>query len=78
MDRGTLRSVQRPLKQLYREQPETGLIVLEASGTLGEEGLCCSVHTVLYPSTGGDGTLVCSGDMSCRPWWRVLGSSWMR
>ena len=40
------------------------------SGTLGEEGLSCSVHTGqalvdagLHPSTGGDGTLVCSGDM---------------
>ncbi|UTM47590.1 OsmC family protein [Glutamicibacter mysorens] len=70
MDRDTLRSVQRPLKQLYREQPEAGSIVLEASGTLGEEGLSCSVHTGqalvdagLHPSTGGDGTLACSGDM---------------
>ena len=70
MDRDTLRSVQRPLKQLYREQPDAGSIVLEASGTLGEEGLSCSVHTGqalvdagLHPSTGGDGTLACSGDM---------------
>ncbi|WP_236641099.1 OsmC family protein [Glutamicibacter sp. HZAU] len=62
--------MQKPLKQLYREQPEAGSIVLEASGTLGEEGLSCSVHTGqalvdagLHPSTGGDGTLACSGDM---------------
>ncbi|WP_413456185.1 OsmC family protein [Glutamicibacter sp. FR1] len=70
MDWDTLRSVQWPLKQLYREQPEVGSIVLEAIGTLGEEGLSCSVHTGqalvdagLHPSTGGDGTLACSGDM---------------
>lgn len=70
MDRDTLRSVQRPLKQLYREQPQAGSIVLEATGTLGEEGLSCSVQTGqalvnagLHPSTGGDGTLACSGDL---------------
>ena len=70
MDRDTLRRVQRPLKQLYREQPQAGSIVLEATGTLGDEGLCCSVQTGqalvsagLHPSTGGDGTLACSGDM---------------
>ncbi|WP_190264954.1 OsmC family protein [Glutamicibacter nicotianae] len=35
MDRDTLRSVQRPLKQLYREQPAAGSIVLDVRGTLG-------------------------------------------
>lgn len=70
MDRDTLRSLQRPLKQLYREQPQAGSLVLEATGTLREEGLCCSVQTGqalvsagLHPSTGGDGTLACSGDI---------------
>jgi len=70
MDRETLRSVQRPLKELYREEPQAGCIVLEASGKLGEESLSCSVGTGqamvragLHPSTGGDGSLACSGDM---------------
>lgn len=70
MDRETLRSVQQPLKQLYRESPEAGTIVLTASGTLGEEGLSCSVQTGramveagLHPATGGDGSLACSGDL---------------
>lgn len=70
MDRETLRSVQRPLKQLYREKPEAGTILLTASGTLGEEGLSCSVLTGramveagLHPATGGDGSLACSGDL---------------
>ncbi|MFF5794161.1 OsmC family protein [Paeniglutamicibacter sp. NPDC012692] len=70
MDRETLRSVQQPLKQLYRERPEAGTILLKASGTLGEEGLSCSVQTGramveagLHPATGGDGSLACSGDL---------------
>ncbi|MGO4296712.1 OsmC family protein [Glutamicibacter sp. MCAF14] len=70
MDREILRSVQRPLKQLYREKPQAGRILLEASGRLGEEGLSCSVQTGqalvsagLHPSTGGDGTMACSGEM---------------
>lgn len=70
MDRETLRSVQQPLKQLYRERPEAGTIVLTASGTLGDEGLSCSVQTGramveagLHPATGGDGSLACSGDL---------------
>jgi uncharacterized OsmC-like protein len=42
---------------------------LSATGTLGE-GVSCSVHTGralaeagLHPASGGDGTLLCSGDM---------------
>ncbi|MDQ1430673.1 MAG: hypothetical protein QOF40_1275, partial [Actinomycetota bacterium] len=52
-----------------REQPEAALITLRAEGTLGE-GVSCSVATGraiaeagLHPATGGDGTLLCSGDM---------------
>ena len=70
MDRDALRSVQQPLKQLYRERPEAGTILLKASGTLGGEGLSCSVQTGralveagLHPATGGDGSLACSGDL---------------
>lgn len=44
--------------------------MLEASGVLGAEGPSCSVQTGralltagLHPSTGGDGTLACSGDL---------------
>jgi uncharacterized OsmC-like protein len=69
MDRDELRAVQAPLKERYREQPHAARLTLSASGTLGE-GVSCSVQTGkaiaeagLHPFTGGDGTLLCSGDM---------------
>ena len=69
MERDDLRSVQDPLKAEYREHPEAAAITLTASGTLGE-GVTCSVATGramaeagLHPATGGDGTVLCSGDM---------------
>jgi uncharacterized OsmC-like protein len=69
MDRDELRALQEPLKQRYREEPAAGLVTLRASGTLGE-GVSCSVATGralaeagLHPASGGDGTLLCSGDM---------------
>ncbi len=64
-----LRERQSPLKERYREDPESALITLEAEGTL-DEGISCSVATGqalvragLHPGTGGDGSLACSGDM---------------
>jgi uncharacterized OsmC-like protein len=64
-----LRELQAPLKEGYREDPDSALITLEAEGTL-EEGVSCSVNTGqalvragLHPGTGGDGSLACSGDM---------------
>jgi uncharacterized OsmC-like protein len=69
MDREQLRALQEPLKQRYREDPSAGLVTLRASGTLGE-GVSCSVNTGralakagLHPASGGDGSLLCSGDM---------------
>jgi uncharacterized OsmC-like protein len=69
MDRDELRAVQAPLKERYRSEPQAGRLTLAASGTLGE-GVSCSVQTGraiaeagLHPYTGGDGTLLCSGDM---------------
>jgi uncharacterized OsmC-like protein len=64
-----LRAVQAPLKDRYREDPESAVVTLSASATLGE-GISCSVETGralaaagLHPATGGDGTELCSGDM---------------
>ncbi|HEX5192423.1 MAG TPA: OsmC family protein [Solirubrobacteraceae bacterium] len=69
MDGEQLRAVQAPLKERYRAQPEEALVTLSALGTLGE-GVACSVQTGraiaeagLHPATGGDGSLLCSGDM---------------
>src|SRR5215475_14486861 len=70
MDAEGLRAVQQPLKDAYRQDPAGALITLRARGELGEENISCSVETGraiaqagLHPATGGDGTLLCSGDM---------------
>jgi len=69
MDRDELRAVQAPLKKRYREEPDAAVVTLFATGELGE-GIACSVNTGralaeagLHPATGGDGSLLCSGDM---------------
>ena len=69
MDRDELRAAQAPLKERYREEPEAAMVTLKAEGSLGE-GISCSVDTGraiaeagLHPASGGDGTLLCSGDM---------------
>ncbi len=68
-DRDELRALQEPLKQRYRDDPESALVTLAATGEL-DAGVACSVQTGralaeagLHPASGGDGTLVCSGDM---------------
>lgn len=65
-----LRSLQAPLKDRYRSDPETAMITLEAQGRLGDENITCKVSTGkamveagLHPGTGGDGVSACSGDM---------------
>jgi len=69
MDSRTLRSIQQPLKQQYRDRPESAVVTLRAHGELGE-GVSCSVQTSralidagLHPASGGDGSSICSGDM---------------
>ncbi|MHB8628483.1 MAG: OsmC family protein [Aggregatilineales bacterium] len=64
-----LRSLQTPLKERYREQPESAFLTLKAQGRLGD-GITCKVQTGkalveagLHPATGGNGLNVCSGDM---------------
>ena len=69
MDRDELRALQAPLKERYTTDPGAARITLSASGALGE-GVSCSVQTGralaeagLHPASGGDGSLLCSGDM---------------
>jgi uncharacterized OsmC-like protein len=69
VDRDDLRAVQAPLKERYRAEPDQAVVTLSASGTVGE-GVSCSVATGralatagLHPASGGDGSLLCSGDM---------------
>lgn len=64
-----LKSLQTPLKDKYRNQPEAALVTLNARGAIGE-GISCSVETGrklveagLHPASGGTGLMVCSGDM---------------
>jgi len=70
MDGDQLRALQAPFKARYREDPNSATITLKANGTLGEEGVTCSVQTGkalveagLHSATGGDGIAACSGDM---------------
>ena len=72
MDTAELRTLQAPLKQQYRDDPDAAVITLKASGSLGE-GISCSVDTGralaeagLHPASGGDGSQLCSGDMPLR------------
>jgi uncharacterized OsmC-like protein len=69
VEREQLREVQGPLKERYRSEPEAAVVTLSATGELGE-GVSCSVDTGqaiaeagLHPASGGDGSLLCSGDM---------------
>jgi len=69
MNSDELRILQKPLKDKYRTEPNSALVTLKAQGKLGE-GISCNVETPasvieagLHPATGGDGSLICSGDM---------------
>jgi uncharacterized OsmC-like protein len=70
VDSDGLRAVQEPLKDAYRQDPRQAVVTLRARGELGDEGITCSVDTGralavagLHPASGGDGSLLCSGDM---------------
>ena len=69
MDAESLKALQAPLKQQYRDEPGSAVITLKAEGALGE-GVTCKVDTGralveagLHPATGGNGLSACSGDM---------------
>jgi len=69
MNREELKNLQSPLKQKYREEPESALVTLKAHGRICE-GITCKIETGkalveagLHPATGGNGLSVCSGDM---------------
>jgi uncharacterized OsmC-like protein len=69
MQTESIRSVQAPLKEHYKQHPEAAFITLKAQGRLGE-GITCRVQTGkalieagLHLATGGTGLAACSGDM---------------
>lgn len=65
-----LRGIQRPLKQGYRDDPETARITLTARGAQEETPMACSVDlgraiyaAQAHTGVGGAGTAACSGDL---------------
>jgi uncharacterized OsmC-like protein len=65
-----LRSVQKPLKEQYRNDPSASRITLKAKGTQGGTPIACSVDLgrAIYDAqahrgVGGAGTGACSGDL---------------
>ncbi|MGZ4194883.1 MAG: OsmC family protein [Solirubrobacteraceae bacterium] len=70
MSREELQALQTPLKNRYRDDPETAVVTMSAEADLDSTSVSCSVQTGralvqagLHPASGGDGTLACSGDM---------------
>jgi uncharacterized OsmC-like protein len=70
MDAAELRAMQTPIKERYKNAPESALITLKAKGKLDESNIACKVETGralavagLHPATGGSGLELCSGDM---------------
>jgi uncharacterized OsmC-like protein len=65
-----LKSVQKPLKDQYRNDPSASRITLKARGGQTETPIACtvaigrSIHSAeAHPGVGGAGTAACSGDM---------------
>jgi uncharacterized OsmC-like protein len=70
MDGATLREMQAPLKQRYRDDPASALTPVRAAASFDDAGITCTVQNWagtlragLHPATGGDGSDACSGDM---------------
>lgn len=69
MNTEELKEIQAPLKQQYKDNPESACITLSAKSRIGD-GITCKVETGqllveagLHPATGGSGLSACSGDM---------------
>jgi uncharacterized OsmC-like protein len=70
MDAAALRELQAPLKQRYRDDPDSARAHLHAEADFSDDGITCTVQTWagparagFHPYTGGDGSDACSGDM---------------
>jgi uncharacterized OsmC-like protein len=70
VNREELRGLQTPLKERYRQDPDSAVVTLSAQGDVSGDGVTCSVQTGralveagLHPASGGDGLSVCSGDL---------------
>lgn len=69
MDSKTLREIQAPIKENYKQHPEKAKVTLTATGKLGENLVCkvstgkALVEAGLHKLAGGTGEFACSGDM---------------
>ncbi|MEX0843943.1 MAG: hypothetical protein WD022_01635, partial [Balneolaceae bacterium] len=61
MKSNELKEIQAPLKERYKEDPNSAMVTLKAKSRIGE-GITCKVETGkamveagLHPATGGDG-----------------------
>lgn len=66
----TLREIQLPIKERYREDPEQARVTLRATGQTGDGAMACSVDLgrAIYAAgahqgVGGAGSAACSGDL---------------
>ncbi|HEY3524217.1 MAG TPA: OsmC family protein [Candidatus Limnocylindrales bacterium] len=66
----TLREIQQPIKERYRDEPGAARITLGASGSTTEGAMSCSVDigraiyaAQAHTGVGGAGTAACSGDL---------------
>src|SRR5919202_6946989 len=65
-----LRSIQKPLKEKYRNEPGSSRITLTARGSEADAPIACSVdigravyEAEAHAGVGGMGTAACSGDL---------------
>jgi uncharacterized OsmC-like protein len=70
MDATEFRARQAPLRDRYREDPETAVVPVAAHGAFVDSGVTTTVdgwggavRAGLHPATGGDGSDACSGDL---------------
>ena len=70
MDANQLRERQRPLKERYREDPETARVPAHAEARLSRGDIACTlpgwageITAGLHPAAGGDGSQACSADL---------------
>ena len=70
MNADELRALQAPLKQRYRDAPDTARVVSRAESRLEPDAVSCRIATPagellagLHPASGGDGSEACSADM---------------
>lgn len=65
-----LRTIQKPLKEKYRNDPTSSRITLRAQGAQSDSPIACSVEVgqkvfdaQAHSGVGGSGTAACSGDL---------------